>query len=102
MKLTIVLLVATSLQFAHATSFGQKINLDKKNVTLEQALIEIQKQTGYNFFYSQEMLKDTKPFNISVSNSLLKDALKICFQGQPVTYVINKNTIVVKRTETQT
>lgn len=96
MKLTTVLLMATSLQLVNATTFGQKVSLVKNNVTLDKALIEIQKQTGYNFFYSQEMLKNTKTFDISVSNASLKTALDICFKGQPLTYVLNKKTIVVK------
>ncbi|WP_090996742.1 TonB-dependent receptor [Pedobacter insulae] len=96
MKLTIVLLLATSLQFVSAKTFGQKINLVRNNVTLEAALMEIQKQTGYNFFYSQELLKNAKPFDISVSNSSLKEVLAICFKGQPLTYILNKKTIVVK------
>ncbi|WP_017257243.1 TonB-dependent receptor [Pedobacter arcticus] len=96
MKLTIVLLVATSIQFVNANTFGQKVSLVKNSVTLDKALIEIQKQTGYSFFYSQEMLENTKTFDISVSNASLKTALDICFEGQPLTYVLNKKTIVVK------
>lgn len=95
MKLTLVLLVATSLQFANAKSFAQKISLDQNNITIEEALIEVQKQTGYNFFFPQEMMAKARPFNISVSNQPLKQVLDICFRNQPMSYSIDHKTIVV-------
>lgn len=95
MKLTLVLLVAASLQFAHAKSFAQNISLDKKNITIEEALIEVQKQTGYNFFFPQEMMAKARPFNISVSNRPLRQVLDICFRDQPISYFIDRKTIVV-------
>ena len=95
MKLTLVLLVATSLQFVNAAGFAQKISLVKNNITIEEALIEVQKQTGYNFFFHQDMMNKAKRFDISVSDLPLKEVLDICFRNQPVSYHINNKTIVV-------
>jgi TonB-linked SusC/RagA family outer membrane protein len=95
MKLTLVLLVATSLQLANANTFGQRINLNKNNISVEEALIEVQKQTGYNFFFPEEMITKARRFNVSVSNQPLKQVLDIVFKNQPISYVIDRKTIVV-------
>ena len=42
------------------------------------------------------MLDVAKPINIELTNASLQEALDKCFEGQPLTYVIDNNTIVVK------
>ncbi len=103
MKLTICLMMAAFLQVS-AKGYAQKINLAEHNVTIEKVFKEIKKQTNYDFFYDLDMLQETKPINISVKDASIEDVLVKCFAGQPLTFVIERNTIVVrKKTErTQT
>ncbi|RXF67394.1 TonB-dependent receptor [Arcticibacter tournemirensis] len=96
MKLTVFLMMAAFLQVS-ATGYAQKISLTERNVTIEQVFKEIKKQSQYDFFYDLEMLQETKPVNISVKNASIENVLEKCFEGQPITYVIEQNTIVVKR-----
>lgn len=96
MKLTIILMIATLLQ-VNAAGYAQKVSLVKKNTPLEQVFEEIRTQTGYNFLYDVEMLKDVKPIDLQFNNVPLKEALRKCFEDLPLTYTIKKNTIVIQR-----
>lgn len=96
MKLTIVLITAALLQ-ASASGYAQKITLSKKGASLEQIFWEISSQSGYEFVYNAEMLKEAKPVDVQLSNVSIKKVLEECFASQPLTYTILQNTIVIKR-----
>lgn len=101
MKLTILLLLVSILQ-VNAKGYSQTITLKQQGAQLEDVFVEIMKQTNSQFVYSPQMLKTTKPVYIDVTNIPLEDALEKCFEGQPLTYVIEGNTIVITpRTEIQ-
>lgn len=52
MKLTIVLLALAIVQ-AHASSYAQKITLNRTNTSLVEIINEIRQQSGYDFFIQQ-------------------------------------------------
>jgi len=96
MKLTIVLWVMAFMQVS-AAAYAQKTSLNVKNKPLIYVLDQISRQTNYNFIYSADILEDAKPVSISVKDGDLNDVLEKCFSGQPFTYVINGNTVIIKR-----
>lgn len=95
MKLTAILLLATCLQVS-ATGYTQKISLKEKNAPLEKVLLQIKKQSGYQFWYEDKLLQHAQPVNISVNNETLEDVLKLVFANQPLTYEVIGKTIAVK------
>lgn len=95
MKLTVILMIASFLQVS-ASSYGQKINLSVKNTSLEKVLKELKKQSGYNILYNSYVLKNAKLISLDVHDASLESVLALSFEGQPVTYAIEKETIVVK------
>jgi TonB-linked SusC/RagA family outer membrane protein len=94
-KFTTVLLVSAFLQFAQASN-AQRITFSKKNATLQQLFKEIRKQSGYDFFYDLEALKNAKKIDVSVQNESLEEVLKQCFEDQPFTFVIKDKAVIVK------
>ncbi|PWG79367.1 TonB-dependent receptor [Pararcticibacter amylolyticus] len=96
MKLTIVLLMAAFLQVS-AAGYAQKISLSGQNIKIEEVFKKIKKQSDYNFFYDTEMLQQTQPVSIDVRNVPVEVVLEKCFAGQPLTFVIEKKTIVVMK-----
>ena len=98
MKLTLLLTVCAVLQLS-AAGYGQQVSLSKKGATLESVFREIRKQTGYNFLYNTEMMQEARSVDIDVRRASVEEALRICFEGQPLTYTISKKTVVVKRKE---
>jgi TonB-linked SusC/RagA family outer membrane protein len=89
-------LITTFLQFSFAAD-AQRITLLKKNSSLEFIFEEIHKQTGYEFLYTDEMMKETKPLNVNFKNETVQDVLKKSFSDQPLFYAINDRTVIIRR-----
>ncbi len=96
MKLTTVLLIATCLQVS-AKSYSQTVTLKENNISLVKVFEEITKQTGYQFFYADEVLSTAKPVNVDIKNAGIRAVLDICFKDQQLDYTISEKTIVIKR-----
>ncbi|WP_202552314.1 TonB-dependent receptor [Ginsengibacter hankyongi] len=94
MKLTFVFLTAVFLQIS-AKGTSQTVTLSLKDAPLIKVFQEIENQTGFGFLFSRKTMKDARKVNISVRNASLNDVLQICFKGQPLTYSIENNTIVI-------
>src|SRR6186713_1599627 len=96
MKLTVVLLVAFSIQASAKLHAQEKVSISVKNATLESVLKDIRRQTGYSFAFQDQWKEISKRIDISVNNVSIEDALAICFKDQPFTYAIVNKTIIVK------
>lgn len=95
MKLIIILLTTLIFQVS-ASSFAQKITLNKKNARLNSIIKDIRNQSGYDFIYNLNLLKGANPVSINVQNADLEDVLKLCFKNQPFTYVLADKAVIVK------
>lgn len=95
-RITAALVLFLSLQAA-AAAYAQKITLSEDRVTLREIFRQIKAQAGYNFLFNTEMLEDALPVSVHVRNADIETVLAKCFEGQPLTYTINQNTIVVQR-----
>lgn len=94
MKLTIVILITLSLQFSFAAN-GQNITIKEKNASLEKVFAVIKSQTGFNFIFEGKVIQKAKPVDIDVKNATIESVLRACFDGQPLTYTISNNTVIV-------
>lgn len=77
-------------------SYGQKVNLTFKNSKVQDVFIQIQKQTGYDFIYDNQLIKSAKLVTIAIQSASITEAMDKLVVGQPFTYVINKKTISIK------
>ena len=96
MKLTIVLWVVALMQVS-ASTYAQKVTLNVRNASLDQVLNSLSQQSGYNFVYNSGMIKNAKPVSLNATNEPIKDVLEECFKNQPLDYVVNGNTVVIKK-----
>jgi len=96
MKLTLVLLTASFLQVS-ASGLGQEVTFSGKNVSIEKVFNAVERQTGYVFFYNGPALDAAKRVTIKATKTPLSDFLKQVFEGQPLKYIIENNTIIVSR-----
>eukprot|EP01132_Coremiostelium_polycephalum_P017566 gene17566-21019_t len=94
-KLTTVLMITFLLQ-ASASSKAQNISLTGSNIPIKSVFKEIRKQTGYNVFWEQDKLNASQRLNIHFKQASLDQVMKKCLEGQPLTYTIDNNTIVIK------
>jgi TonB-linked SusC/RagA family outer membrane protein len=98
MRLTIVLLVASFMQVS-AAGFAQKVSLSTSNQSLKAVLNNLSKQTGYDFVYTEQLLKSAGPISIRVNNAELTDVLEQIFTHQPLTYAVDSKTVILKAKE---
>lgn len=95
MKLTTLLMTLTLLQVS-ARSLAQKITLNQKTATIKQIFKEIKKQTGYDVFYLPDMLRADKIIQAGFKETPIREVMEKVLEGEPLTYTIDENTIVVK------
>lgn len=95
--LFLFLAIAVSFNTLGNSDDPSVVTLNCSNVTLEETLIEINRQSGYHFRLKNDLLSIARPFDINVKEVSLNYAISICFKNQPLTYIIKKNTIIVKK-----
>ncbi|MFD2540535.1 TonB-dependent receptor [Sphingobacterium chuzhouense] len=83
----------------HASGYAQRVTLDLRNSSLEQALKTIGKQSGYHVLYNPLTIDKSKRVSLNLKNASLDDALKRVFADQPLVYTVSKKTIVVRAAE---
>ena len=96
MKITIAIWFV-AIMHVSATSFAQKISLNVKNAPLGQVLNLLSKQSGYNFIYDVKIIQSARLVSISVNNEAIEAVLQKCFRDQPFTFLINENTVVIRK-----
>lgn len=95
-KLTTILLISMFLQQGFSAN-AQFMSIKKDNASLHSVLKEIRQKSGYDFFFEDALLHHAKPVTLNVKNGTLAEVLKASFRGQPFSYSISENTIVIKR-----
>ncbi|WP_165835265.1 SusC/RagA family TonB-linked outer membrane protein [Chryseobacterium viscerum] len=90
-----VLLLFTCL-VAAAKVNAQNINIEAKAVPIYKIFKQIEKQSGYSFWYTGDVLKRSSPVTISLRNASLPLALEQIFKKQPFTFELVGETIVIK------
>ncbi len=96
MKLTAFLCLIACLQVS-ANSYGQKVTLSEKNAPIKKVFREIYRQTGYQFFYEDEVIGKSARVTVDVKAAPVDEVLKKCFEGLPYAFTISNNVVLVKR-----
>jgi TonB-linked outer membrane protein, SusC/RagA family len=99
MKLTVVLMLAVCLQ-VQAHTYAQTITLKVQNSPLEKVLAQLKKQSGYQFFYRDAALRNTKPVTLDVKDRPFDEVLNLVLKDQPLKWSIVKKTVVILEKET--
>lgn len=94
MRVTCILLFLTVLQVS-AHSYAQRISVQYKNAQLEEVLLNISKQSGFDILYSTQLIQKAKPVSITLKDASLEQVLEECLDGQPFSYTINKKTVTI-------
>lgn len=91
------LVIAFAFINVAASVRGQVVTLDVRNSKLESVFAEIKKQTGYQFWYEDNVLKNIGTVSVSVSGAKVEEAIRAALKGKPLDYSINETTVVIKR-----
>lgn len=94
MQLTAILVFAACLQVS-AAAFGQQVTIVGKDIPLKQVFRDIRKQTGYNFIYTNKVIKEASPVTMNARNMDMREVLDKAMAGQPLTYAIEDKIIII-------
>lgn len=97
MKLTILIMTIFLMQVSASTK--AQITLNENKISLQKALEAIGAQSGYDFIYSIQDFKNSKPITVKLVNVSVDKALQVCFADQPLIYEITDKTVVVRKRE---
>ena len=98
MKLS-TLFVLLFLFQAQANVLAQRASINMENVTIKQVLFELNKQTKLDFVYLADELDDQRLVDIHQDNASVMDILTACFQGQDVTFRVDKSMVIIQKTK---
>ncbi|RWU08143.1 SusC/RagA family TonB-linked outer membrane protein [Pedobacter chitinilyticus] len=78
---------------------AQSVTLKVQNAKLVQVFSEIKKQTGYQFWYEDNILDNSKNVSLDLSNVSITTALETTLKNQSLEFTINDKTIVIREKE---
>lgn len=101
-KLFLLFTTVAIVQVSAHDLFAQKATLDETNSPLEKIIEKLRDQSGYDFFYNNALLKKAKRVTIKVTDAPLEEVLEKCFAGQPFTYVVLDNAVIIREVKNPT
>ena len=92
-RITAFLLFAGCMQLS-ARGWAQHITLRENKASLEKVIRDIQKQSNYAFFYDRQLLSNSSPVTLNLTEEPLTEVLQKIFKSQPLTYEIIGDKII--------
>ena len=91
--------VILCLLLSPATGFAQtkRINLELKNVTVQEAVTSLNRTENYSILVSSDEVDLNKRISVSAQNATIREILDQVFAGQEVNRTINANRIIVTK-----
>lgn len=100
-KTFMVLFLCCILQTISTKAFSQttELSLNLKNVSVEQALNQIEAKTTYRFLYNKDMVDVNHKVSIVCKKQSVSQTLDQIFKGLDIAYTINGKQIVLSKIE---
>lgn len=73
-----------------------KVTLDLKDVTLNEVIEELKKQTDYDFFYNSELAKSKGKISVEAKNKEVKQLLDEILPKLGLEYAISQSLISIR------
>ena len=97
MRIGIFLLFIVIAQLHAESSYSQNvvINLSLKNVTVEQVLNQIEKNTEFSFLFTDKSVDTERVVDVEINKKNISETLAILFKGTDVQYrIVDKQVIL--------
>ncbi|PWG81937.1 TonB-dependent receptor [Pararcticibacter amylolyticus] len=98
MKITMLLLTCLLVQ-VYASTYAQRISINRQNSTIHAVLEDIRRQAKYDFFYDMDLFSKAKPVSLQIRNAQVDRVLKALFAGKPYSYTIDNRLVVITEAE---
>jgi len=94
-----IIISTFSILATNTLSQNMKVDLNVKNMTIKDVLLEIRKQTNVSFLYNNDELNDNKRVTFNAQNNSVEEILNILFKNQDLAYSIENNVILIYKPE---
>ena len=97
MKLSILIFMISIIHIWANNTYSQtaQISLDLKNVTVKEALDEIENNSEFYFLYSSRLIDVNRIVNISAEKEKIKDILTHLFVNEDINFLVMDRQIVL-------
>lgn len=99
MRLLPVLLLSTVLQAFASDGSSQTVTIKADQMPLKQVFAQIERQTGFSFFYDNDLIAKAGTVSIDLRNTNLDEAMDRILQGTRLSWHKVHNTITVVAAE---
>ncbi|WP_286858806.1 MULTISPECIES: SusC/RagA family TonB-linked outer membrane protein [Sphingobacterium] len=89
-------LLTAGLLHVYGLLNAQQISINTQNTSIRQVFQQLEKQSGYSFFYKDIDMEKIRTNQIVLKNTSLKEALKAILEPNGLDYEIVNKTIVIK------
>lgn len=94
MRITTILMLVFCMHLS-AASYSQTVSLSAKEMPLKEVFTVIEHQTGYLVWGKVDFLAHAHPVTVNAKNMELNKFLTVIMNGQPFTYKVTDNTIIL-------
>lgn len=98
MKLLVLMLLLSIGIMTSTMCYGQStpLSIHANNQTVQQVLDEIERQSGYSFFYNNRQIDTNRTITLQGKNTTVFDLLDRLFAGTDVIYTVLDKNIILK------
>ena len=82
---------------AASGGYTQQVSFSFHKAPLKTVFKEIEKQTGYTFFFDQSLMQQANKVTVHINEVPLLQALDLCFKDQPLEYVVAGKIITIRK-----
>ena len=99
-SLLLLFIVIAQLHAENLYSQSTVINLSLRNVTVEQVLDRIEKDTEFSFLFTDKFVDTDRIVDMNIHSKNINETLKILFGGTDVSYrIVDRQVILSKKKE---
>ncbi len=95
-----ILLLTNLVVFAQNEMLQKTISVDFRNITMYEALMQIEARAGFYFSYDNQFIRNQKRLSFTVSDKTVKEVLDMILDNE-YHYIINNNKVIIRRKETE-
>lgn len=77
-------------------ALDHKVNFSVQNLSLQESLVKLSKQSGVNISFSNQVLKETKVISLNLKKKTVKSILLQLLKGTDLDYEILENEVIIK------
>ncbi|MDR1369755.1 MAG: STN domain-containing protein [Dysgonamonadaceae bacterium] len=76
---------------AYQIPASAQVTVSANNTSIKQVIRQIEKSSGYSFFYSDDALDLDKQISVEITNESIELSLDKIFKGMDINYAIGEN-----------